>query len=73
MHKYTNHICRYILSLTTNKTMGSFNTSFVFMHTREASAVSAYDLYIYAKVKYIGLLDSRYLKLPTWIIARPWE
>jgi hypothetical protein len=29
--------------------MGSFNTSFVFMHTREAKDVSAYDLYIYAK------------------------
>jgi hypothetical protein len=29
--------------------MGSFNTSFVFLHTREAKDVSAYDLYIYAK------------------------
>jgi hypothetical protein len=26
-----------------NETMGSFNTSFVFMHTREALDISAYD------------------------------
>jgi hypothetical protein len=35
--------------------MRTFNTSFVFTHTREANDVSAYDMYIYAK----GLWNQR--------------